>query len=88
MCRRTTGAAHRKRSQEWYDHTVVELKSGNWPEAVYAAGVLSHYFTDPVMPFHTGQTEAENAIHRATEWSINRSYNDVACARRESLRQI
>ncbi len=50
-------------------------KAGNWPEAVYAAGVLSHYYSDPVMPFHTGQTEAENAIHRATEWSINRSYN-------------
>jgi predicted flap endonuclease-1-like 5' DNA nuclease len=64
-----------EKSQEWYNRTVFELKSGNWPEAVYAAGVLSHYFCDPVMPFHTGQTEAENAIHRATEWSINRSYN-------------
>ena len=39
--------------------------------------MLSHYFTDPVMPFHTGQTEAENAIHRAAEWSINRSYNTL-----------
>jgi predicted flap endonuclease-1-like 5' DNA nuclease len=63
--------------REWYDRTVFELKSENWPEAVYSAGVLSHYFTDPVMPFHTGQTEAENAIHRATEWSINRSYNTL-----------
>ena len=64
-----------EKTQEWYNRTVFELKAGNWPDAVYAAGVLSHYFTDPVMPFHTGQTEAENAIHRATEWSINRSYN-------------
>ncbi|MBS0233003.1 MAG: DUF4332 domain-containing protein [Proteobacteria bacterium] len=64
-----------EKAQEWYDRTVFELKSQNWPEAVFAAGVLSHYFTDPVMPFHTGQTEAENAIHRATEWSISRSYN-------------
>ncbi|WP_045836818.1 DUF4332 domain-containing protein [Hyphomicrobium sp. 99] len=62
---------------EWYARTVFELKGGNWPEAVYAAGVLSHYFTDPVMPFHTGQTEAENAVHRAAEWSINRSYNTL-----------
>jgi predicted flap endonuclease-1-like 5' DNA nuclease len=61
--------------QEWYDRTLFELKNGNWAEAVYSAGVLSHYFTDPVMPFHTGQTEAENAVHRAAEWSINRSYN-------------
>lgn len=66
-----------EKTQEWYNRTVFELKAGNWPEAVYAAGVLSHYFTDPVMPFHTGQTEAENAIHRATEWSINRSYNTL-----------
>jgi hypothetical protein len=64
-----------EKADEWYRRTVAELKAGNWPEAAYAAGVLSHYYTDPVMPFHTGQTEAENAIHRATEWSINRSYN-------------
>jgi predicted flap endonuclease-1-like 5' DNA nuclease len=61
--------------QEWYATTVAALRAGNWSEAAYAAGVLSHYYTDPVMPFHTAQTEAENAIHRATEWSINRSYN-------------
>ncbi|HET6390010.1 DUF4332 domain-containing protein [Hyphomicrobium sp.] len=62
---------------EWYGRTVFELKANNWPQAVYAAGVLSHYFTDPVMPFHTGQTEAENAVHRAAEWSISRSYNEL-----------
>ena len=61
----------------WYDKTVAALKAGQWEDAVYAAGVTSHYFTDPMMPFHTGQTEAENAIHRAAEWSINRSYNDL-----------
>lgn len=63
--------------QEWYDRTIFELKSQNWPEAAFAAGVLSHYFTDPVMPFHTGQTEAENAVHRAAEWSISRSYDKL-----------
>jgi hypothetical protein len=64
-----------EKASEWYRRTVSEFRAGNWPEAAYAAGVLSHYYTDPVMPFHTGQTEAENAIHRAAEWSINRSYN-------------
>jgi predicted flap endonuclease-1-like 5' DNA nuclease len=64
-----------EKAEEWYRQTIAELKAGNWPAAVYAAGVMSHYCTDPVMPFHTGQTEAENAIHRATEWSINRSYD-------------
>ena len=32
---------------------------------------MSHYYTDPVQPFHTAQTEAE-MIHRAAEWSISR----------------
>lgn len=61
--------------EAWYGHTVEALRAGKWADAVYAAGVLSHYYTDPVHPFHTAQTEAENAIHRAVEWSINRSYD-------------
>ena len=61
--------------EEWYRTTVTALATAQWADAAYAAGVLSHYYTDPIMPFHTAQTEAENAIHRATEWSINRSYN-------------
>jgi len=64
-----------EKAEEWYRTTVDHLRAENWEDAVYAAGVLSHYYTDPVMPFHTGQTEAENAIHRATEWTINRSYD-------------
>ncbi|MGL4395848.1 MAG: DUF4332 domain-containing protein [Hyphomicrobium sp.] len=63
--------------EAWYGHTVTALKEGDWAKAAYAAGVLSHYYTDPVMPFHTAQTEAENAIHRAAEWSINRSYDSL-----------
>ncbi len=63
--------------ENWYGHLVNALRDSNWSEAAYAAGVLSHYYTDPVHPFHTGQTEAENSIHRAVEWSINRSYNDL-----------
>jgi Domain of unknown function (DUF4332) len=61
----------------WYGKTVAALKEQRWADAVYAAGVTSHYYTDPIHPFHTGQTEAENAIHRGVEWSINRSYNDL-----------
>ncbi len=61
----------------WYEKTVAALKEKRWADAVYAAGVLSHYYTDPIQPFHTGQTEAENSIHRAAEWSISRSYDDL-----------
>jgi hypothetical protein len=31
--------------------------------------------TDPFQPLHTHQTEAENAIHAAVEWSASRSYD-------------
>ncbi len=66
----------------WYAKTVAALSVQDWDTAVYSAGVLSHYVTDPLMPFHTAQSEAENNIHRAAEWSINRAYDDL---RREGL---
>ena len=61
-------------ARQWYDKTVALLSSENWSEAVHAAGILSHYVTDAVHPFHTGQSEAENCIHRAFEWSTAKSY--------------
>lgn len=64
-------------SETWYRNLVGELKAGRWPEAVHAAGILSHYLSDPLHPFHTAQSEAENAIHRAVEWSISRAYDDL-----------
>jgi hypothetical protein len=66
------GAPEKVRS--WYHHVVEALSAEDWPTAVYCAGVLSHYYTDPLQPFHTAQSEAENNIHRAVEWSIARSY--------------
>lgn len=61
----------------WYQKTVAALSQGDWPEAIFNAGVLSHYFTDPFQPFHTGQSEAEGTVHRAAEWSICKSYEDL-----------
>jgi predicted flap endonuclease-1-like 5' DNA nuclease len=63
------------KARNWYSHLVIALRQSDWPTAVYAAGVLSHYLTDPLQPFHTGQSPAENNIHRAVEWSISRSYD-------------
>ena len=65
------------KAREWYDDLVAALMAEKWEDAVYAAGVLSHYYTDPIMPFHTAQSDAESAIHRAVEWTINKSYNDL-----------
>ena len=64
-------------AQKWYDATVAALRDRKWTDAVYAAGVLSHYYTDPIQPFHTGQCEAEGIVHRAAEWSIACAYREL-----------
>ena len=61
----------------WYNETVSALKAQDWKAAVYNAGVLSHYYSDPLMPFHTGQSEAEGIVHRAAEWSIACAYREL-----------
>ncbi|MFZ0848484.1 MAG: DUF4332 domain-containing protein [Hyphomicrobiaceae bacterium] len=61
----------------WYQHLVEALAQEDWQTAIYCAGVLSHYYTDPLHPFHTAQSEAENSIHRAVEWSICKSYDQL-----------
>ena len=48
----------------WYQRAVENLGVKNWSDAAYAMGVLSHYFTDPLMPLHTGQSEKESVYHR------------------------
>jgi hypothetical protein len=70
------GAPDKVRS--WYGQLVDALGQEQWPTAAYAAGVLGHYYTDPLQPFHTGQSEAENNIHRAVEWSISKAYDALA----------
>ncbi len=64
-------------ARKWYDALVAELRAENWEQAARAAGILSHYVVDPIHPFHTAQSEAENAIHRACEWSINRAFDSL-----------
>lgn len=64
-------------AQKWYDATVQAFRNHLWEEAVYSAGVLSHYYSDPLMPLHTGQSEAEGAVHRALEWSVTKSYGEL-----------
>ncbi len=61
----------------WYAKSLESLKAKRWKEAIYNAGVLSHYFTDPWQPFHTGQSEAEGIVHRAAEWSIACAYQEL-----------
>ncbi|QDV24032.1 DUF4332 domain-containing protein [Aureliella helgolandensis] len=63
--------------EEWLEKTIGYLNRRKWKKAAYACGVLSHYFTDPLMPLHTAQSEREAIVHRPMEWSICKSYDAI-----------
>jgi uncharacterized protein DUF4332/zinc dependent phospholipase C len=65
------------KAMEWYATAVDHLRRKQWSKAAYAFGVLSHYYADPIQPFHTGQTEEEGTMHRAVEWSIAKSRDKI-----------
>ena len=64
-------------SAKWYRIATQAFRDEDWAHGVYASGVLSHYVTDPLMPFHSAQNDEENNIHRACEWSIFHSYDEL-----------
>ena len=64
-------------AQKWYETACQAFAERRWKDAVYSSGVLSHYYSDPWQPFHTGQTETEGTVHRAAEWSIACSYLEL-----------
>lgn len=61
----------------WYDRMQRYLRSNRYGDAAHAAGVLSHYFTDPMMPLHTQQSDRERLLHRPIEWSIRHAYDSI-----------
>ncbi len=64
-------------SLRWYEKCLSFLQQSKWKEAAYAVGVLSHYFSDPFMPLHTGQSERETTVHRPLEWSVKCAYEEI-----------
>jgi hypothetical protein len=72
-------------AREWYRRTVRALTQRDWKHAAYCAGVMSHYVVDPVQPFHTAQTEAENTIHRAVEFSFSKAFPELHLILRQDL---
>ena len=62
---------------QWYDRMLGHLVAGRWEDAAYAAGVMTHYFTDPLMPLHTAQSPREPLVHRPMEWSVCKSYDRI-----------
>ena len=64
-------------AHQWYDRMQRYLRCDRFSDAAHAAGVLSHYFTDPIQPLHTQQCDREKILHRPIEWSITKSYNAI-----------
>ncbi len=66
-----------KACEEWLAQAIIDMHESDWKRAAYDIGVLSHYFTDPLMPLHTAQHPSEAAVHRSLEWSVCRSYDRI-----------
>ena len=64
-------------AHQWYIRLQRHLESGKYAEAAQAAGILSHYFTDPLQPLHTGSSDQEALVHRPMEQSIYQSYDII-----------
>ncbi|QDT07912.1 hypothetical protein K227x_63410 [Rubripirellula lacrimiformis] len=72
----------------WYDRMQRYLRTNRPGDAAHAAGVLSHYFTDPMMPLHTQQCEREKVLHRPIEWSVTKSYDAILKTWRDDQMRI
>lgn len=76
-------------AHQWYERLQRYLRTDRWSDAAHAAGVLSHYFTDPMQPLHTVQTSVERVLHRPMEWSVTTSYASLlADWQRDSARTV
>lgn len=64
-------------AHKWYDRMQRYLRTNRFSDAAHAAGVLSHYFTDPFQPLHTEHCELERVLHRPIEQSIYRAYSEI-----------
>ena len=64
-------------AHRWYDRMLRYLRTDRFADAAHAAGVLSHYFTDPMQPLHTHSCDREAVIHRPLEWTVLQSYESI-----------
>jgi hypothetical protein len=75
-------------AHKWYDRMQRYLRTNRFSDAAHAAGVLSHYFTDPFQPLHTEHSELEKVLHRPIEQSIYRAYSEIFKIWRESEMEV
>lgn len=75
-------------AHQWYDRLQRYLHQSRFDDAAHAAGVLSHYVTDPIQPLHTAQTPMEKVLHRPIEWCITQNYMDLLAHWRQDPTRI
>ena len=66
-----------KACETWLARSIEDMHNSDWKAVAYSIGVLSHYFTDPLMPLHTAQHPSEAIVHRPLEWSVCKSYDRI-----------
>lgn len=66
-----------KACETWLARAIEDMHNSDWKAAAYSIGVLSHYFTDPLMPLHTAQHPSEAVVHRPLEWSVCKAYDRI-----------
>jgi polyhydroxyalkanoate synthesis regulator phasin len=64
-------------AHRWYDRLLNGLVDGHMSNAAHAAGVLSHYISDPLTPLHTEHCPRACVLHRPIEYAINLAYDDL-----------
>ncbi|WLD14828.1 DUF4332 domain-containing protein [Planctellipticum variicoloris] len=64
-------------AEAWYLRTLAELKARRWKKAVYSAGILSHYYFDPLQTFHTAETPEAGVLRRPVDWAISQAYPEL-----------
>ena len=77
------GAAAAARGK--FDQLVAALTERRWSDAAFAAGILSHYISEPLFPLNTRQSEAGNVVQPAIEWCVNRSYGQLQAILEDDL---
>ncbi len=75
-------------AHKWYERMQRYLRTNRFSDAAHAAGVLSHYFTDPFQPLHTEHSELEKVLHRPIEYSIYRAYAEIYKLWRSSSMEV
>ncbi|HUE74297.1 MAG TPA: hypothetical protein VMP01_25675 [Pirellulaceae bacterium] len=72
-------------AREKFDQLVAALGERRWSDAAFAAGILSHYISEPLFPLNTRQSEAGNVVQPAIEWCVNRSYGQLQAILEDDL---